>query len=345
MTIETAEEWRVPAEWEPRDGTLLAWPPAHPWVGADPDLLATYRALIRLLRGHEPVRLLVPPDERDHLARELGGEDASLRLEPYLVNDVWMRDAGPLCARPSGPGRGREAVFLDGGFDGWGQRHPYEMDRLIPTVLSRRWGVPRVRLPITVEGGAVEVNGQGDLLCTEAVLLGPARGNPGREAVEQALGRYFGAERVHWLERGLGGDDTGGHVDNLARFVAPSRLVCSSAGVPSAHPDAEVLRAVRRGLEELSTVGGRPEIVELPVPEVHDRRGRRLAASYTNFYLAPDLVLVPLCDPDADERALGVLREVFPARRVEGLDARPLLAQGGAFHCITQPLLLTRGAP
>ncbi len=335
---------RVPAEWEAREGTLLAWPPEHVFPGARAEVVDTFRALIRLLRGCEKVTLLVPPDERDAIARSLGGEDESLELEPLLVNDVWTRDSGPICAEQTGP-EGTEAVFLDGGFNGWGAKYPHEMDRLIPTLLSRRYGVRRVSLPIALEGGAVEVNGRGDLLTTESVLLNPNRHNPERDVVERELRRHFGAERVHWLGRGLAGDDTDGHIDNLARFVAPGRIACPTGDLPSGHPDAETLARNRRALASLHTAQGPAEVIELPAANVTDRRGRRLPASYANFYLAPGLVIAPTFGENADDRALGILRELFPERRVAGLEARPLLAEGGAFHCITQPLRRTANAP
>jgi agmatine deiminase len=329
--------FRVPAEWEPRAGTLLAWPLDR--GGTSAALIETIEQVLALLRACEPVTLLVPPDDREELARALGGEDETLRLEPFAVNDIWTRDTGPMGAYRAGDG---EAIFLDGNFNGWGEQHPYEMDRLLPTVLGRRWGRARVRLPLTVEGGAVEVNGRGDLLTTEAVLLDPRRHNPGRAEVERALEHYLGAARVHWLPRGLAGDDTGGHIDNLARFVGPRCIVCPGDVAGSDHPDAELFRETRRTLMQLELAAGAPEVVALPVPSVRTLRGQPLPASYANFYLAEGLVLVPQFGDDQDDRALGVMRELFADRRVAGVQARPLLAQGGALHCITQPLLHER---
>jgi agmatine deiminase len=326
---------RVPADWEPRLATLLAWPGVER-RDLQKQLVEFYCQLITRLRRHEPVWLLVPPDEKVAIAALLGGEDESLHLEPLLTNDLWMRDAAPISAVD----RQGRTVFLDGNFNGWGGKYPHELDRLIPNVLARRLGVERVRLPMTVEGGAIEVNGRGDLLTTESVLLNPNRNNPDRDKVESVLQTFLGIEHVHWLSGGLSGDDTDGHIDNLARFVAPDHLVCLSPDLPANHPDRRVLADNHARLQAMQLVSGRPRITELPLPEVFGRDGRRLPASYANFHMAPGVVLVPQFGHNADQEALSELASVFPNDRVEGLDCRPLLELGGTLHCICQPLRL-----
>lgn len=328
-----AKRYHVAADWEPRSATLLAWPGAESRA-LQQQLIELYRELISLLREHEPVWLLVPPDDKPAIASLLGGEDESLHLEPLLTNDLWMRDAGPISAIDQ---HGRR-VFLDGNFNGWGAKYPHELDRLIPNVLSRRLGLERIRAPITVEGGAVEVNGRGDLLTTESVLLNPNRGNPDRETVEASLKSLFGVERIHWLSGGLSGDDTDGHIDNLARFVARDCLVCVSPD--QGHPDQARLADNRARLEAMETTGGRPEIIELPLPAVSAHDGRRLPASYTNFHIAPGLVLAPQFGHNKDQEALTTLASVFPRHQVRGLDCRALVSMGGTLHCITQSLWL-----
>lgn len=327
--------FRLPAEWEPRSATLLAWPGVESRA-LKQQLVEFYTGLIGLLRQFEPVWLLVPPDDKTAIAALLGGEDESLHLEPLLTNDLWMRDAGPISAL-DGDGR---LVMLDGNFNGWGNKYPHELDRLIPNGLARRLGIKRAGLPITVEGGAIEVNGQGDLLTTESVLLNPNRDNPDRATVEATLKSYFGIERVHWLAGGLSGDDTDGHIDNLARFVAPDRLVCVSSELPADHPDRAVLAENLARLESMQFANGKPELIDLPLPEVFAPNGRRLPASYANFHIAPGLVLVPQFGHNGDDEALAVLASVFPHHRVEGLDCRALLEIGGTLHCISQPLRL-----
>lgn len=332
---------RWPAEWEPRQASLLAWPGVHPWTGQiDPELLALYCQLIGLLRQYEPLRLLVPPDQRASVGSLLGGEDESLKLEPLLCNDIWMRDCGPIGLYEADG----KAVWLDGGFNGWGNKYPHELDALLPKVLARRWGQRLIRLPIRLEGGAIEGNGQGDLLTTSAVVLNPNRGNRGQDQVEGALRKHFGVDRIHWLDQGLACDHTDGHIDNLARFISARRIVCLAPGRPGEHPDHATLLANRRTLSDLLLADGPAEIIELPTVLLRGPEGRHLPASYCNFHIAPGLVLVPTFgdnhDLAADDRALGIFRDLFPQHRVEGLDARCLVAQGGGLHCITQALLL-----
>jgi agmatine deiminase len=336
--IEPRSCW--PAEWAPRYGTLLAWPGAHPWTGQpDVELVSLYTKLIKLLRQHEPVRLLVPPDQRSAISRRFGGEDESLTLEPLPCNDIWVRDCGPISVyQPDG-----RVVWLDGGFNGWGNKYPHELDALLPTVLARRWGQRRARLPIRLEGGAIEGNGHGDLITTASVLLNPNRGNPAQGEVERILRQWLGVERVHWLAQGLSDDHTDGHIDNLVRFVSARRLVCLAPGRPGEHPDHARLLANRQQLNTLRLAGGQPEIIELPTVLLRGDGGRLLPASYANFHLAPGLVLVPTFGDNGlatDKTALSLFQDLFPQHRIEGLDARALVAQGGGLHCITQPLLL-----
>jgi agmatine deiminase len=328
---------RWPAEWEPRHGSLLAWPGADAWTGRpDPGLVQLYIELIGLLRRHEAVHLLVAPDRFDEVDHLLGGQDESLRLEPLPVNDIWMRDAGPISIiDPDGqPG------WLDGRFNGWGGKFPHELDALIPLLLARRWHQRRRLLPIRIEGGAIEGNGQGDLLTTRSVLLNPNRGNPEPAEIESVLREHLGIERIHWLDEGLACDHTDGHIDNLARFVGPGQIVCLAPGEPGMHPDHETLLANRLRLDQVQLAGGRAEIIELPTVVFRNPDGKPLPASHANFYIAPGLVLVPCFGDNSDDQALGILRALFPQHRVEGLDCRALITQGGGLHCIIQPLLL-----
>jgi agmatine deiminase len=323
---------KLVADWQPRWGTLLAWPSG---LGQyEPDyrqLVELYRQLIACLRQHEPVVVLVPPDQLDDIDTMLGGQDDSLFLEPLLTNDIWMRDAGPISARDEHG----QAVFIDGNFNGWGGKFAHEMDRLVPTVLARRWGRRQVRLPLTIEGGAIESNGHDDLLTTESVLLNPNRNNPDRAVIESELKSQFGLARIHWLPRGLSDDHTDGHIDNLARFIAPDRLVCAGPDRRHSHPD----NAQLAGLATLPLSVGRPEVIELPMPLLRSKSGQHLPASYTNFHLAPGLVLLPLFGHNEDQQALSVMSALFPGHKIEGIDCRPLIEHGGTLHCISQPLL------
>ncbi|MCC5866745.1 MAG: agmatine deiminase family protein [Wenzhouxiangella sp.] len=325
---DSATYWRLSAEWEPRSGSLLAWPYLEGPIQAEMEAL--YRRLIGLLRAAEPVHLLVAPDDRRRVAELLGGEDASLRLEPLLCNDIWMRDAGPISVIDDAGG----VLFLDGNFNGWGKRFPHELDALLPLLLARRWKYRRHRLAICLEGGAIEVNGQGLAVTTTPVLTHPNRGNPSPEQIESELRRWLGVKQLVWLPHGLSMDHTDGHVDNLARFVDPNRLVCSMAAPD--HPDASALADNRDVLEQ--SLGPGFELIDLPMPLVRSATGRRLPASHANFYLAPGLVLMPGFGHNTDDQARATLQMLLPQHRVVDLDCRPALAHGGGLHCMIQPL-------
>ncbi len=338
--------YRVPAEWAPRSGTLLAWPrSSRPWSSDYRALVDTFRQLVSALREQEPVTLLVHPDIRARAEAESGGSGENLHIEVLPTNDIWMRDCAPIAARPAARETINPKVLLDGRFNGWGEKYPYELDRLVPTVLARRWKLPRVTLPVTVEGGAIETNGAGDLITTESVLLSEHRcGGETKSTIDGYLAQYLGASKVHWLSCGLAGDHTDGHIDNLVRFVSENTLVYAFESLPDEHPNASVLQENREVLRSLvpaaaSSTDGRFEVTELPLPDVRDRTGVPLPASYCNFYIAPDSVLVPQFGDPRDERALGILRELFPGRSVLGIDCSALVTGGGTLHCVTQPVL------
>ena len=291
---------------------------------------ALYRQLIGLLRTAEPVHLLVASDDRQRVSGLLGGEDESLHLEPLLCNDIWMRDAGPISVVDDAGG----VLLLDGNFNGWGQRFPHELDALLPMVLARRWKCRRQRLPLCLEGGAIEVNGKGVAITTAPVLTHPNRGNPSPEGIESALKQWLGVKQLVWLPHGLSMDHTDGHVDNLVRFVDPNRLVCCMPGPD--HPDAGALAANHAKLE--ARLGPGFELIDLPMPLVRSASGQLLPASHANFYLAPGLVLMPGFGHNTDDEAKVTLQSLFPEHRVLGLDCRAVLAHGGGLHCMIQPL-------
>ncbi len=338
---------RVPGEWEPRRGTLLAWPTSsRPWSTEYTALVATYTALIHALREEEEVTILVQPEAGPGVAAAIGGTDHHVHIEELPTNDIWMRDCGPIGAEVNGgPGtegtQARDIILLDGRFNGWGGVFPYELDRLVPTVLARRWGLQRSALPITVEGGAVEVNGCGDLITTETVLLNPNRSDGySRREVEAILSSSWGVGAIHWLPRGLTGDHTGGHVDNIMRFVAEERIVYAQEDVPAEHPNAGVFAELSAAVTTMRSARGNTiDAIALPVPTITDRGHKLLPASYCNFYIAGESLLLPQFEDPRDEEARGILAELLPNRRVRGIPALSLLQSGGTLHCITQPIL------
>jgi agmatine deiminase len=302
----------------------------------------------------EMVRALVPGERVEILAlsaehadsiaaylRQGGIELANVRLHVLPTDDAWVRDHGPIflrrdAAQPGAPGA--EIALTDWGYNAWGEKYPpWELDDRVPAEIAARFGFAAFSPGMILEGGSIEGDGQGTLLTTEACLLNPNR-NPSldRGAIESRLREFLAVERVLWLGDGIAGDDTDGHVDDLARFVAPGVVVA----VVEDDPADENYRPLRDNLERLRSLedarGRRLRVVELPMPRALHEQGQRLPASYANFYVANRAVLVPIFDDPNDARALAVLAEAFPGRKVVGIRATDLVWGLGAFHCLTQ---------
>jgi len=343
---------RWPAEWEPHAATWLAWPHnAETWPGRLAAVERAFVAMVAALRAGERVEILVRNARHGRsVAEQLGPQaaDPGVRLHEIATDDAWIRDHGPVFVLDAERG---ETVLLDFGFDAWGGKYPpWDRDAAVPAALAERRGGRRLVPGFVLEGGSVDGDGEGTVLTTEQCLLHPNRGplSAGprdRAGAEAELRRWLGAERVVWLGRGITGDDTDGHVDDVARFVAPGRV---AATVPdgAGHPDAEALRDNRERLRRTTDARGRRlEVVDLPAPPlVRCRGGQPLPASYANFYVANAAVLVPVFDAPSDERALAVLRDALE-RPVAPIPARDLVVGLGAVHCLTQQEPRAPGPP
>ena len=328
----------MPAEWEPHEATWLAWPHDPETFGDLPAVEEAYLAIIAALSRGERVNLLVRDEEmRDRVKTLLHGagvDRAQVDLIPFDYADVWFRDYGPtFVVNRDGGGAGTVAWE----FNAWGGRYPaLTRDRRIPACLNRLLGFPLFRPGIVLEGGSVDVNGEGTVLTTEQCLLDPNR-NPGlgRVEMEDYLREFLGARQVVWLAGGIAGDDTDGHVDEVARFVSPSTVACAIEE-DRADENYRILRENEGILRKARDQDGKPlEVVPIPMP---GRVGgeTRLPASYLNFYLGNRTVLVPVFADPNDGRALGVLSGLFPDREVVGIDCRALVEGMGAIHCITR---------
>lgn len=274
----------------------------------------------------EPVHLLVSEEA------DTAGVDANVTCHIAPYGDIWLRDTGPLFVeRDQAPG----AVSF--AFNGWGGKYVFPHDDEVAAHIARLANVPLQTSTLVAEGGAVDGNGVGTFLSTRECLLNANR-NPGMDeaAVEQALAQAIGARKVIWLDKGLLGDHTDGHIDNLARFVARATVVCM-APQPGGDPNAEVLIDVRRTLESARTADGEAlEIVTLPSPGRVEGPSGVMAASYCNFLIANTCVVVPAFGVPADAEARAILGKLFPTRRIVGLDAYALCTGGGTVHCISQ---------
>ena len=317
---------RQPAEWQPHKATWTAWP-SHPELWED-DLepaRAEVAALIRAIAAGERVELLVADEAAEASARAmLGGLDVGFHRQ--LFGDIWLRDTGPLFLQsPAGPAA---TAFR---FNGWGGKYVLDGDAEVAGYVAHAAGVGLARHDWVLEGGAIECDGTGLCVTTEACLLNPNR-NPGmdRAEVESHLRRDLGLDRVLWLGDGLANDHTDGHVDNLARFVAPGVLavpLASDIGDPSRDVyDDAAERARDFGLE----------VMRVPSPGPVDVDGVLVPASFMNFYIANAAVIVPVYGTPCDAAAVAAIGALFRGRPAVGARANHLLTGGGSFHCITQ---------
>ena len=340
-----AQGFAMPAEWSPQEAVWLSWPvddPRH-WGGAKRDLIhAKFAEIAAAISRFEPVRINAPGAEHPAIAALCNRAKAvpeHVQLFNHPHNDVWCRDHGPIFVKHHQTG---EIAVTDWEFNAWGGKFPpWDLDNAIPAAIAHSLGLRRFPGGMILEGGAIEINGHGQLLTTEAVLLNPNR-NPhlSRSQIEQKLRDSLGVRDILWLKQGIEGDDTDGHIDDLARFINPNTiLVCTDRDTAS--PNHRILNENLAALRSFSGPQGKPfEIIEIPLPQACEVPGWRLpvlTASYVNFLIVNGGVLVPTFrQPKNDDRALGLLRELFPTREIVGIDCLDLVEEGGTLHCISQ---------
>ena len=339
----------MPAEWEPHEATWLAWPHERTdWPGKFAPIPWVYAEIVRHLARVERVRILVGSrDEREKARRILARSGAELTtVDFYIVptNRGWTRDFGPIFVKISdrqGPGG---IALTNWHFNAWAKYDDWQKDdaatkRLVPKLKLPVWEPQYRDRRVVLEGGSIDVNGLGTLLTTEECLLSPVQArNPGfdRADMEAIFRDYLGVTNVLWLGNGIAGDDTHGHVDDLARFVNPTTVVTV---VETDRSDANFapLQDNLARLRSMKDQDGRPLRVEtLPMPEPVYFDGLRLPASYANFYIANQLVLVPTFNDPNDRPALNTLADLFPDRKVVGIACRDLVLGLGTLHCMTQ---------
>ena len=337
--------WRMPAEWEPHQGTWLAWPHNRSdWPGKFGPIPWVYADIILHLTRCEFVHLLVDsPAHKKQVLRVLkkcGIPRDKVRLFSMATNRVWTRDYGPTFVRsPTG-----QLGMIDWAFNAWAKYDDWESDNRIPSLIQSRlelpiWQPMHDQWHIVMEGGSIDVNGQGLLLTTEECLLDTVQQrNPcmSRSDIESALRDYLGVKKILWLHRGIVGDDTHGHVDDLARFVNENTVVTVTEEDPD-DANYELLQENLHRLQNMTNLAGQPlDIVTLPMPAPVVFQEQRLPASYANFYIANDCVLVPTFNDPKDRIALDILATQFPNREVIGIHALDLVWGLGTLHCMTQ---------
>jgi agmatine deiminase len=324
----------MPAEWEPHEATWIAWPHnPNDWPGRFAPIPWVYAEIVRKLSRVEKVRILVQSQSEEARARGIlrkaGAALDTVEFFHCVTNRVWTRDFGPIFVKHR-----RGDVALTGWrFNAWAKYDDWQKDVKVPGSLAERLGLPIFRPEMVLEGGSIDVNGAGLLLTTEECLLSDVQQrNPGmgRREIEKHFRDYLGIQRTIWLKNGIAGDDTHGHVDDLARFVSADTVVVAAEADRS---DANY-EPLRENYALLKAAG--LKVVKLPMPRPLVFAGQRLPASYANFYIANGLVLMPTFNDVHDRTALAMLARLFPDREVVGINCTELIWGLGALHCMTQ---------
>jgi len=348
----------MPAEWARHRGTWLSWPHRESsWPGRFAPIPGVFVEIVRQLVPGEEVHINVTgPEMAAEVSALLGAAGVPVRSAPAggpgatlhhnPTNDAWCRDHGPIFVQRE-TADGREEAVIDWGYNAWGGKYPpYDADDVVPSRIAAEYGLKVFQPGIVMEGGSLDVNGEGTLLTTESCLLNPNR-NPelGRGEIEGYLRDYLGVTHILWLGDGIEGDDTDGHVDDLTRFVAPTTVVTVLEDDPR-DPNHAPLRANYERLVDMRDQSGSPlRILTLPMPPALYHEGQRLPASYANFYIANEVVLLPAYHPPTDEIARARLQACFTTRRVVPIDSRNLVWGLGSFHCVTQQWPALNGPP
>ncbi|MDY0212745.1 MAG: agmatine deiminase family protein [Desulfuromonadaceae bacterium] len=331
---------RLPAEWEPQDGVLLAWPcPGSDWDPILPEIEAVLVDIIRHTIAFENIIIVAPELQRTaSILQKHGLNSASIRLFEIDNNDTWARDFGPI-----GVEIDAKLHLLDFGFNGWGLKFPADLDNQINKNLAAAgaWKVPLLTQGLILEGGSIESDGKGTLLTTTECLLSPNR-NPhlSKQALESRLKETFGATQILWLNHGaLVGDDTDGHIDTLARLCPNDTIAYVRCDDP-ADEHFETMQALEQELRLFKTLQGRNyTLVALPWPQpAFDHNQQRLPATYANFLVINGAVLVPTYADPADAEALRIIGTVYPGRKIIGIDCSSVILQHGSLHCLTMQL-------
>jgi agmatine deiminase len=360
----------MPAEWAPHAATWLAWPHQRSdWPGKFQPVPWVVAEIVRYLARHERVELIVRDDADEKRARSvlsradaliepnkitLSDQGRGVRFHRWPTDRMWTRDSGAIFvtkpgAKDTGNIEDSESIRpIDFRFNAWAKYDNWKFDNQIPARMAKALKIPAIKAEVqnqgkpyhfVLEGGSIDTNGRGTLLTTEECLLSPVQQrNPGlsREQIERTLYDFLGLTRILWLDRGIVGDDTHGHVDDITRFVSEDTIL-TVVEPNKSDPNHEPLAETLRRLKSMTDQDGRKfRIVELPMPSPVIFRGQRLPASYANFYIANDVVLVPVFNDSNDRFALNILSELFPAREVVGIYCRDLVWGLGTIHCMTQ---------
>jgi agmatine deiminase len=335
MTHHTPRElgYRMPAEWHRHAATWMSWPrpDGASFPGRYQEVLPTLGELVRIIARYERVNINVRNESVAEIARKTVGDVPHVYYHMVPTYEPWCRDHGPIFLNRHGT---TEQAIVNWDYNAWGGKYrPFDDDNQAPDRIAQMLGLTVFRPGMVLEGGSIDVNGEGLLLTTEACLLNPNR-NPtlSRQQIEQRLQDFLGVTKVLWLGEGIVGDDTDGHVDDIARFVSADTVVTIVEEDPA---DANY-QPLQENLRRLRSLPEIRRVIELPMPGVVEHNGQRLPASYANFYIANGVVVMPAYRHRNDERAREILQKCFPDRRVVTMDSTHLVWGLGSFHCLTQ---------
>lgn len=332
----------MPAEWAIHEATWLSWPKnAKTWPEQLESVEEIYGQMIEALTPSERVYLLVNDQAAEDNIKKKLATKKKIHFENFKILhirtvDAWIRDYGPnFVIRENGPKK--ELAFNHWIFNAWGEKYPASIaDTHVPDEIAQILKVPTFSPGIVLEGGSIDVNGDDICLTTEQCLLSSKR-NPHLQKmqIENHLKDYLGVEHVLWLGKGIAGDDTDGHVDDIARFVDPETVVCALEEDPQ-DGNFEALKDNYKRLQSATFEGKKLRVIPLPMPGPVSYRDERLPASYANFYIANDVVLVPIFGHANDPKALAILQDLFPKRKAIGLSCNAMVVGHGTLHCVTQ---------
>ncbi len=341
--LQTPKElgYYFPAEFAQHEATWLSWPHKEAsWPGKIEAIYPYYAQFIKVLSQSEKVRINVADEAMKAFALiyiEQAGADLN-QVEFYFhpTNDAWCRDHGP--AFLINPNAAQKKVIVDWGYNAWGGKYPpFDFDDVIPTLIGKQFDIPVYHPGIVMEGGSVEFNGAGTLLTSTACLLNPNR-NPhlNQDQIEQYLRNYYGVEQILWVDEGVVGDDTDGHIDDTVRFVNED-TVLTVIEENSNDENYPLLQHNLKQLKQMRLLNGKQlNIVELPMPDAVIWEDQRLPASYANFYISNKHVIVPTFRCAKDDVALSIIQSCFKDREVIGIDSTEIIWGLGSFHCLSQ---------
>ncbi|NML23367.1 agmatine deiminase family protein [Pseudoflavitalea sp. G-6-1-2] len=330
-----------PAEFAPHTATWLSWPHKEAsWPGKINAIYPYYSQFVKELALSELVRINVADEAMKQFAskhlNDAGVDMSKVEFFFHPTNDAWCRDHGP--AFLINPAAEQKKVIVDWGYNAWGGKYPpFDQDDVIPTLIGKHYNLPVYNPGIVMEGGSVEFNGAGTLLTSTACLLNPNR-NPhlNQDQIENYLRQYYGVEQILWVDEGIVGDDTDGHIDDTIRFVNED-TVLTVVEFSKEDENYELLQQNLRQLKQMRLLNGKQlNIIELPMPDAVVFDDQRLPASYANFYIANKSVIVPTYRCAADDVALQIIQQSFPDRKVVGIDSTEIIWGLGSFHCLSQ---------